>query len=437
VRAGGGRRRARARPRRGLRGPRPRRRPRAPAAARALAARAAAAPGRPALLLRVDGHAGWANAAALAAAGIGAGSPDPPGGRVARDARGAPSGLVVDAALERVLAAVPAAPPGEVDRALRLGLEAARRAGLTAVHDAGADPDLLAAYRRLAAAAALPLRVYAMLDGQCPLAELDARIGARGPAEQGRLTVRAVKLFADGALGSRGAALLEPYADDPSTAGLVLLAAGELRERLARIAAAGLQPAVHAIGDRACREVLAAYAGMPALRALRPRVEHLQLLAREDLPLLARSGAVASMQPVHATSDAPWIARRLGEGRLAGAYAWRSVLAAGAPLALGSDFPVEDPDPRAGLFAAEARTPAGADAPWTPGERLAREEALRGFTAGAAYAAFAEGRRGAVREGLDADLTLLGADLLALPVEELRRVPVVGTVVGGEVRAEG
>jgi predicted amidohydrolase YtcJ len=275
-----------------------------------------------------------------------------------------------------------------------------------------------------------------MIDGQVPRAELEERIAARGPAEQGRLAVRAVKLFADGALGSRGAALLAPYADDPSTSGLLLLEPAELRARLGLVAAAGLQPAVHAIGDRACRDVLAALAASPALRALRPRVEHLQLLAPSDLPLLARSGAIASMQPVHATSDAPWIARRIGDDRLAGAYAWRSVVEAGAPLALGSDFPVEDPDPRAGLYAAVARTPAGWREPWTPAQRLGREEALRGFTAGAAYAAFAERRRGTLREGLDAAVTLLGADVLGIAAGELPQVPILGTIVGGELRAD-
>jgi predicted amidohydrolase YtcJ len=390
----------------------------------------AAVPDRPALLLRVDGHCGWANDAALRAAGIDDRTPDPPGGRIVRDARGAVA-VLVDAALERVLRAVPRSAPDDDDRALAAGLDACARAGLTEVHDAGVGPDVLASYRRLAAAGRLPVRAYVMLDGQVPLDELDRRIAERGPGEQGRLRVHAVKLFADGALGSRGAALLAPYEDEPSTSGLLLLSAADLRERVRRVAAAGLQPAVHAIGDRACREVLRAFAATPGIAALRPRVEHLQLVAPEDLPLLAASGAVASMQPVHATSDGPWVEARIGARRAAGAYAWRAVLDAGAPLALGSDFPVESPDPLAGLAAAEARTPAGWRAPWTGGQRLTRAEALAGFTRGAAWAAFAEDRRGMVREGLDADLTLLGADLLDASAAAVADVPVLGTVVAG------
>jgi predicted amidohydrolase YtcJ len=203
------------------------------------------------------------------------------------------------------------------------------------------------------------------------------------------------------------------------------------------VARAGMQPAVHAIGDRAVREVLRAFrdAG-PALRALRPRVEHRQIVQPADLPLLAETGAVASMQPVHAASDAAWVPARLGEGteRLRGAYAWRSVAGAGAVLAFGSDFPIESPDPRAGLHAAEARR--GPDgAPFQPREAVSREVALRAFTSGAAWAAFAEGRRGTIREGMDADLTAFAEDVLAVPAEALPGLGLVATVVGGRVVA--
>jgi predicted amidohydrolase YtcJ len=248
-----------------------------------------------------------------------------------------------------------------------------------------------------------------------------------------------VKLFADGALGSRGAALLEPYADDPGNRGLLLLDPRELRARLAEVVGAGFQPAVHAIGDRACREVLRALVEVgPAARALRPRLEHLQILQPSDAPLLGEAGAIASMQPVHATGDAPWVAQRLGEGtaRLAGAYAWRTALAAGARLAFGSDFPVEDPDPRAGLHAAEVRR--GRDGlPFSPSERLTRPEALWAFTQGAAWASFAEDRRGLVREGFDADLTAFADDPLGVPADALLASPVTLTLVGGRVEHEG
>ncbi len=402
----------------------------------------AAVPDHPVLLERVDGHAAWVNARALALAGIGPDTPDPAGGRILRDAQGRPEGVLVDAAQDLVHACIPHPSGRELERLILAGLEDLARFGLTAVHDAGCTSSVLRAYARLASADRLPLRVYAMIDGGQPEGSLAAELARWSAAPStGRLDVRAVKLFADGALGSRGAALLDGYADDPGNHGLFLLPPPALRERVARVARAGFQPAVHAIGDAACRAVLQVFAAVAKeldLARLRPRVEHLQIVRSEDLPLLRESRAVASMQPVHATSDAAWIAGRVGEGTpaLRGAYAWRQVLRTGAPLALGSDFPVESPDPRLGLYAAEARRRAGAAGPWAPEERLAREEALRGFTWGAAYASFAEDRRGMLREGADADLTLFGEDVMALPVERLLEAPLTATVVGGRLAWE-
>lgn len=342
-----------------------------------------AVPHHPAVLLRVDGHASWANAAALAAAGIGPGTADPPGGRILRDERGRPTGVLVDAAQDLVLRRVPAPPEAEIEASLLAGMEALAGLGLTSVHDAGVGPETLAVYRRLAREDRLPLRVYAMGSAEGPVPARE---------EIGRLSVRAVKLFADGALGSRGAALFEDYADEPGNRGLFLTEPGALAERVREIAAAGLQPAVHAIGDRAVAAVLDAFeAAGPGLRGLRPRVEHLQVVRPDDLARLARLGGVASMQPVHRTGDAPWAEARLGKERLRWAYAWREVLRAGIPLAFGSDFPVEGADPVAGIAAAE--------------RELSRDEALAGFTRGAAFASFAEERRGTIRVGLDADLT--------------------------------
>ncbi|HSN91166.1 MAG TPA: amidohydrolase [Anaeromyxobacteraceae bacterium] len=394
-----------------------------------------AVPGHPVVLDRVDGHASWVNGRALALAGIGPGTSDPPGGRIERDAAGTPTGILVDRARDLVLDLVPVPAAEEMEEAIRRSAAALVRVGITSVHDAGVPGEAWPVLRRLAGDDLLPLRVYGMLDGTGDPGRLRAAMqGWRAAPEVGRLAVRAVKLFADGALGSRGAALLQPYADDPGNAGLLLLEPAELRARIGAIAAAGFQPAIHAIGDRACREVLRALAASgEAIRALRPRVEHLQVLLPEDAPLLAACGAVASMQPVHLASDGPWAAARLGAGteRLRGAYAWRRA-ASFAPLAFGSDFPVEDPDPRAGLLAAETRRGRGGEVLW-PGEPLGRAEALRAFTAGAAFASFAEGRRGTVREGLDADLTAFGEDVMAVPAEDLPRLPVVLTVVGGRV----
>jgi predicted amidohydrolase YtcJ len=403
----------------------------------------AAVPHHPVWLERVDGHAAWVNGAALRLAGIGAATPDPPGGRIVRGVSGEPTGVLVDRAQDLVRAHLPHPTPEELERLLVTGLADLASLGLTAVHDAGCTSSVMRAYAHLAEEDRLPLRVYAMLDGGQGDGALGAEL-ARWSArpEVGRLEARAVKLFADGALGSRGAALLEPYADAPGERGLFLAAPAELRARLVRVARAGFQPAVHAIGDAACRAVLDAFEEVAReldLAALRPRIEHFQLVRPEDVPRLRTVGGVASMQPVHATSDAPWLATKLGEGSAAwrGAYPWRQVLRAGVPLAFGSDFPIESPDPRAGLFAAEARRPAGWDVAFTPEERLTREEALRGFTTGAAWAAFAEGRRGMLRAGMDADLTLFGADVFDADVEELRDLPVKATVVGGRVEFEG
>ena len=400
-------------------------------------------PDHPALLERVDGHAAWVNRRALEWARIGPHTPDPPGGRIVRHPDGRPTGVLVDSAQELVLARLPRPSADELARLVAAGARDLVRFGLTAVHDAGCTSSVLRAYDRVADADGLPLRVYAMIDGAQGDGELEAELArwSEVPAI-GRLEVRAVKHFADGALGSRGAALLDGYADDPGNHGLILLDGAKLEARLARIGRAGMQPAVHAIGDAACRLVLRAYAAQAAkesaFRRLRPRLEHLQFLRAEDRPLLRSSGAVASMQPLHAVSDAPMVPARVGTGTPAAqaAYAWRQVLASGAMLAFGSDFPVESPDPRLGLHAAEARRPAGAVGPWMADERLTREEALRAYTAGSAYAAFAEDRRGALRAGADADVTVFGEDLFRVPLDDVPHLPVRATIVGGRVEYE-
>ena len=395
-----------------------------------------AVPDRPVFLARADGHAAWVNERALALSGLAAETATPPGGRLLRDEKGRLTGVLIDRAMDPVLRAMPRPGPRELEEGLLSALRELASLGLTTVHDAGVEPEALDAYARLAEEGRLPIRVYAMIDGQSAPGGFDAELARwRGRPRLGRLEVRAVKMLADGALGSRGAALLEEYADDPGNRGLLLLDAATLEERIAQVAAAGFQPAVHAIGDRACRLVLGAIeAAGPGLGLLRPRIEHLQIIQPSDLPRLARAGVVASMQPVHATADSLWVPARLGEGtdRLRGAYAWRSVAAAGAVLAFGSDFPVEDPDPRAGLHAAEVRR--GADGrPFSPQERLGRREALMAFTVGVAHAGFAEARRGMLREGFEADLTLFGEDVMRVDAEEVPGLPVTHTVVGGEV----
>jgi predicted amidohydrolase YtcJ len=389
----------------------------------------AALPDHPVVLMRVDVHALWCNEKALQVAGISRATPDPPGGRIVRREDGTPTGVFVDTAMDLVRRAIPRTTVDESEVNILRSLRELAALGITNVHDAAAEPEAIEVYRRLARKGELPLRVYAMIDA----GSMDEQIPlALETPELPNLVVRSVKFFADGALGSRGAMLSEPYSDDSGNTGLWLTDPRVLEEGIARVASAGLQPCVHCIGDRACAAVLEIFARLP--KSLRPRAEHLQILQARDVPLLKKSAAIASMQPAHATSDGAWAEERLGHGteRQRGAYAWRQALDAGAVLAFGSDFPVESPDPRPGLAAAVGRKVANGTT-WMPEQRLTREEALRAFTTGAAYAEFAEGRRGIIREGFDADLTVFARDVMAVHVDEIRSVAVVATVVGGQV----
>lgn len=403
----------------------------------------AAVPDHPVWLTRVDGHAALLNAAALAALGIDAATADPPGGRLLRDAAGTPTGVLVDNAMDLAAGRIAAPPATEQDRRLAAAAAHAVARGLTTVTDMGVDEATIAAYRRLHAAGRLPLRAALFLtDSEPVLADWMARGPEVDPA--GRLTVRGVKLYADGALGSRGAALVEPYADDEGNLGLLTASGDHLREVTARALDAGFQVGIHAIGDRgtlvaldAIEEALAAgspTAGSPTADP-RLRIEHFQVARLQDVERLARLGVIASMQPTHATSDMPWAGDRVGEQRLAGAYAWRKVLDAGGRLALGSDFPVERVDPLLGLYAAVTRqdldgAPAGG---WLPGERLDRDEALRGFTLDAAHSLFLDHLVGSLAVGKRADLVVFERDPMTVPAAEIPAVRVDLTVVDGEV----
>ncbi len=398
----------------------------------------AAFPDRPVWLRRVDGHAAWANTAALRAVkGNLAGMRDPEGGQILRDAAGAPTGVFIDNAMDLVDAAVPALDDATAERGLVLGMQAAVRHGLTGVHDAGVSSTELARYRRLADAGRMPLRVHAMADGDGAAFAQLCRDGVYRHAS-GRLQMRAVKLYADGALGSRGAALVDPYSDAPHSHGLMLLQPAALQALVDRAQGCGVQLAIHAIGDRGNREVLDAYARAisraPAGADLRWRIEHAQVLAPDDLPRLAKLGVIASMQPTHATSDMPWAQTRVGPRRINGAYAWRQLRDSGARLALGSDFPVESVDPRLGLFAATTRTddsgqPVGG---WRPEEKLTAFEALRGFTLDAAWAGFMEAEVGSLEAGKRADFVVLAEDPLAIDPAGLKALTVRATYVDGK-----
>jgi predicted amidohydrolase YtcJ len=396
----------------------------------------AAAPGRPVYLRRVDGHAGWANRKALAAAGIGRSTPDPEGGRIVRDATGEPTGLLIDHAMRLVERALPKPTPAMVAGWIQAGLRRCAAAGLTEVHDAGVSLHQEEAYRALADEEALPLRVYLMWDGTAPdpIEPMIARPTYR--AYRGRLTLQTVKLMIDGALGSRGALLFDDYSDAAGQRGLLVTPPDELRRRIAAATARGYQVAIHAIGDRGISLVLdACEAALPVPGDLRPRIEHLQVVRAADLPRLRRLGAIASMQPSHATSDMTWAEERVGPARAAGLYAWRSALDAEIPLAFGSDFPVDPESPLGGLQAAVTRSDA-AGRPrggWRPEQRLSLEEAVLAYTQGAAHAAFEESDGGTIHPGARADLTILEHDLRTIPPESIGAVRVLGTVVGGRL----
>jgi predicted amidohydrolase YtcJ len=399
-------------------------------------------PDRPVLLGRVDGHAVLANGAALRRAGVSRDTRDPDGGRILRRADGEPTGVLVDNAEELVRRAVPA-PTREQRKAwLHHALEHFAAAGLTEVHDAGIDWEGVDLYRELGAEGRLPIRVYAMVGVQAG-GDLFAHPPALGEFG-GRLAARCIKLYIDGALGSRGAALLRPYSDEPGSTGLLVTPPAVIESLTVEALRRGFQVAVHAIGDRGNRLALDAYeralSRVPpsqrkgGVRNPRLRIEHAQVVEVRDITRFARLGVVASMQPTHCTSDMPWVRSRLGADREAGCYAWHSFLVARVPLAFGSDCPVESEDPRLGLYAAITRQdlegrPRGG---WHPEQRLAPAEALAAFTTGAAWAAFEEETGGTLVEGHRADFTVFERDPLKLRAEELPRLRVLRTVVGGD-----
>jgi predicted amidohydrolase YtcJ len=394
----------------------------------------AAIPDKPVWLRRIDGHAGLANSAAMRAAGVTAATKDPEGGKILRDAAGNPTGVFIDEAMELVDKIVP--PPAPAQRKARVlaAAQAIAATGLTELHDAGIDPATIVAVQELIDEKRFPIRVYAMLADNAALLNLWF---AQKPliGYGGRLTVRSVKLYADGALGSRGAALLEPYSDDPGNSGLMIASPEHIEDVARRARAAGYQVNAHAIGDRGVRNVIDAYARAGVTAADRYRVEHLQVISPPDVPRLVGHGIIASMQPTHATSDMYWAEARLGPERVKGAYAWRTILDAGGRLALGSDFPVEEVNPFHGIYAAVTRQdqkgwPADG---WYPSQRLSLAEAIRGFTLDAAHAAFEEGSRGTIEAGKLADLTIVEGDFMNMPAGELFRAKVRYTVVGGEI----
>ncbi|MCB1560048.1 MAG: amidohydrolase, partial [Xanthomonadales bacterium] len=359
----------------------------------------------------------------------------PDGGHIER-IDGKATGVFIDGAMGLVAGVVPQDDPAEVEAALAAAFHAAVAVGLTGVHDAGVPLGELGVMRRMADAGKLPLRIYAMADADNAALDMLCALGAyRHPG--GRLQMRAVKLYIDGALGSRGAALLADYSDDPHNRGLLVTEPAEYRRIVQKARRCDVQVASHAIGDRGNRLVLDTYEavfGKEAGGDLRWRDEHSQIVDPADIPRFAKLGVIASMQPTHATSDGPWAEQRLGSQRMAGAYAWRSLLDSGARLAFGSDFPVESENPMLGLYAAVTRQdreghPTGG---WQPAQRLTPAEALRGFTLDAAYAGFAEDEVGSLKPGKRADFVILSADPLTADASKIDDITVLSTWVDGQ-----
>jgi len=399
----------------------------------------AVSPENPVWLRRVDGHAGLANAAAMKRAGIARDTPSPAGGEIVRDERGEPTGVFIDNAGDLIQAKLDAPAPDAAALILK-AQEMCLAVGLTGLHDAGITPTEVEVYRKLAASGRLKIRVYAMIAGNYA----QAYFREHGLVVSDRLTVRSAKLYADGALGSRGAWLLEAYRDRPTDAdgrpytGLNVMKPEFLRTVAEDGLLQGYQVCTHAIGDRGNRETLDAYA-LAISRHPRAnhrfRIEHAQVLSAEDIPRFAELGVIAAMQPTHCTSDMRWVYDRVGRERAKWAYAWASLRRTGVPIAAGSDFPVESHQPLLGFYAAITRQdgkgePAGG---WHPEQRLTREEALRAFTLDAAYAAFEENQKGSLAPGKLADFVVVDRDVMTCAPQDVLQTRLLQTVIGGEV----
>ncbi len=395
---------------------------------------------RPVWLERADNHANWANTLAITTAGITAKTADPSGGKIIRDAKGAPAGVFVDNAVQLIGKVVPAPRPEDRDLAFAAAQEALLAKGVTAVADMGTEMADWGAYRRAGDAGRLRVRIMSYADSFETL-ELVAGPEPTGWLYADKLRMGGIKLYLDGALGSRGASLKAPYADDRGTRGLPLLTSAQLRNLLSRAAADNFQTAIHAIGDAANAEVLGAIEELSDSYTgdRRWRIEHAQIIDPVDIPRFGRNGVIASMQPLHQPSDRTMAEARLGPDRLAGAYPWRSVLAAGGRLAFGSDAPVEPADPFAGIAAAISRTDASGQpfGGWFPQQTVSREQALAGFTSDAAFAGFAEGRFGRLIPGERADFLLVDRDPLIAAPDDIRQTKVSAVWIGGvKVRGE-
>jgi predicted amidohydrolase YtcJ len=397
-----------------------------------------ATPLNPVALERADGHAVLVNAKAMEVLGITRDSAPPPGGEIIEDEGGAPTGIFVDNA--QALVQPPPRSDADKRRALDLAIEEALEKGVTTLTDAGAEPDAVALYREYAAAGKLGVRLYVMAAGLEALKEWKVpRVGLGG----GFLSLRAVKLYADGAMGSRGAALREPYDDDPGNAGLLVTKPEAILEATRWALPRGFQVCTHAIGDRANRIVLdqyeAAFREFPGVKDHRFRIEHAQLLDEADIPRFGRLHVIASMQGIHAPSDRPWAPARVGMSRVTeGLYVWRKLWRTGARIINGTDAPVEDLSAVRNFYASVTRMGPDGQPPggFDPDQRMTREEALRTYTKDAAYGQFEEGAKGTIEGGKLADLVVLSRDIMKVRDDEILGAEVDLTIVDGRVRFE-
>jgi predicted amidohydrolase YtcJ len=396
-------------------------------------------PNNPVVLRRVDGHAMWVNKMVLDIAGITAASPEVDGGKIYRDAKGNPTGIFVDNAMDLVEKVIPELTDQEIEDRAKLALEECAQNGLTEVQDMGANLQTLNAFKRLIDKGQCPIRINAAIGGD---GETWEHYLTTGPEINygGMLTVRSIKLYMDGALGSRGAALLDEYSDDPQNRGLTLMRVSEVDSVCAEALAHGFQVRTHAIGDRGNFIILNAYERAlatlpPGAPSPRWRVEHAQVLQQTDIPRFAKLGIIPSMQPTHATSDLYWAEARLGKARLKGAYAWQSIRKTGSIIVGGSDFPVESVNPLWGIYAAitrSDRTGYPADG-WIPEQKLSREDAVRMFSQWAAYGVFEDDQKGTIESGKWADLTIVSKDIMQVDPKEILSTNVDMTIVNGKV----
>lgn len=392
---------------------------------------------RPVWLSRVDGHAGWANSEAMEIAGITADTEDPEGGKIIRDENGEPAGVFVDAAMSLVEEEIPDPTPEEQRIAFGKALQQMRSHGLTSVHDAGVGVDSWNLYKEFADQDSLTTRIYGMISGAD---ETFDTLSGDGPVESyddDLLALQSVKLYADGALGSRGAAMIDPYTDEPGNRGLLFHSQEEMNKMIKKTMSEGFQTNVHAIGDRANRQVLNAFENAKDSlddQGLRNRIEHAQIIALDDIPRFKELNVIASMQPTHATSDMNMAEDRVGSERIKGGYAWQTLLEQGTVVASGSDFPVENVNPFYGLYSAVTRQDheGNPEDGWYSSESMDREQAFRSFTLGAAYAAHQEDELGSLEPGKWADFILIDRDFFEVPVSEIWQTEVLETWLAGE-----